>query len=348
MSAYSKVERSQIDERVLKDDPIKKVDDSDCIGVTFQCTSFGSHRAAEAYVLPDSIALTDKNGESIAVQYTGVVSRGTHSCISGTYEYNTRGDHNVTWQALVDVHPKIAFDIHHNSATSETETNIDVGPLALGAHVEYQMTKWGTFQKAQVHRKHINQDMSSSLSFAVSPTSGGIPSKIIKAELFKKSKKKLKMEDICEKKSTLGHSWLPRIDIAYTQALQPPSSPWKLDFIGYTQPLSHITHRTSQATAKFHHGVRPRTLIDFSHALFHDTLLLTVASQMTHSEPATVMIKAKHQKKQHKVTCQASWKPKRQGNSVVGISLTAKRSGLSFSIHASKSDMRCKIYRSWH
>lgn len=51
------------------------------------------------------------------------------------------------WQALVDAHPKLGFEMQQTSETGDVETTIDVGPLALGACVEYTMTQLGKFQR---------------------------------------------------------------------------------------------------------------------------------------------------------------------------------------------------------
>ena len=321
---------------VAKNDGQKS--DMDRIGVTFQCASFGSQRAAEAYIQSDSCALSDK--DIMSVQYTGVFHQSQNSCISGTYEYDTKCSHNASWQALVDLHPKLGFEIHHGSETGDVETSIDVGPLILGASVEYQMTQFGKFQKARVYRKH-HQTMSSSISFSAASTGG--QDRTMKAQIFKKKKKNHSAaSDIGSHGS---HFWYPQIDLAYTQTSPTPSSSstWRLDHIGYTQSLAHICNLNTQASVKFHRGTRPRTLIDLSHGFAADSLLLSVSSEIADGAPAFTF-KAKHQKrKDQRIIYQMSLKPKREGDSI-GFSIRAKYPRVSFSIQGSRGDIRGKFY----
>jgi len=315
-----------------------KKSDIDRIGVTFQCASFGSNRAAEAYTQSDSCALSDK--DIMSVQYTAVFHQSKNSCISGMYEYDTKCSHNASWQALVDLHPKVGFEIHHGSETGDVETSIDVGPLILGASVEYHMTQFGKFQKARVYRKH-HQTMSSSLSFSAASTGG--EDRTMKAQIFKKKKKE--NHSATSGIGSNGNVWYPQIDLAYTKASPPPSSSsaWRLDHIGFTQSLAHICNINTQASIKCHRGTRPRTLIDLSHGFADDSLFLSVSSEIADGAPAFTF-KAKHQKrKDQRIIYQMSLKPKREGDSL-GFSIKAKYPRVSFSVQGSRGDIRGKFY----
>lgn len=336
---------------------LKRIADPGSIGVTFQHTNFESQRAAEAYMCPDSLGFLDDDNsrEKMSLQLSGMLFGGK---AGWTYLYDNIGNHKTSWQALLDVHPKIAVELNHSSETGAIETNIDIGPLALGTCCEYQTTQWSKFQKARIYRKHTNKSMSSFVSIAVD--SSGEDRKKIQAQLFKRSKRKIKDEiqshplrggqlkngtSEGSEPSAIGDTshWFPQVDVSCTKA---PSF-WKVDSISYKQSLKHIINRNSEALVKLSLRESPRIQLDGTYD-FHDNLMLTASTEIGSGGPS-LTIKAKEHKKHQKMMYQASWKPKRQGHSLT-LSVKAKHllSGLSFSVHASQGAIRGKFYRDLH
>lgn len=323
---------------------IQKIgEDTDRISVTFQCASFGSQRAAEAFIRHDDSCTLSEN-EIMSVQYSGILYQSEKSYLSGTYQYDAKGSHTASWQALVDLHPKIGFEMQHSSETGDIETSIDVGPLFLGTGVEYQMAQLGKFQKARLYRKHHHQGMSSSLTLSAAPT--GAQNRTMKAQFFKKKKKHHTSSDIG------SYGWFPQIDLGFTQTSPLPSSSssftvWRLDHAGYTQSLAQICNLNTQASVKFHHGTKPRTLVDLSHGFADDSLHVTVSSEIADRVPSFTF-KAKAQRRQdQKLAYQMSWKPEREGDSVA-MSIKAKYPKFSFLVQVSRRDIRGKFFRQYN
>ncbi len=313
-------------------------EDTDRISVTCQCPSFGSERAAEAFVRQDSCTLSDN--EMMSVQYSGILHQSKNSYISGTYQYDTKGSHSASWQALVDLHPKIGFEMQHSSETGDIETSVDVGPLFLGTCLEYQTTQLSKFQKAMLYRKH-HEGMSSSLSLSAAPT--GAQNRTMKAQIFKKKKRHHAPSEI------ESNGWFPQVDLGFTQTFPSPSSSspsavWKLDHVGYTQSLAHICNLNTQASVKLYQGTKPRTSIDLSHGFDDGSLLCTVSSEITDRVPSFTFKAKDHRRQDSKIVYQMSWKPKREGDSV-GMSIKAKYPKLSFLVQVSRGDIRAKFYR---
>ena len=322
-------------------------DHGDRIGVTFQCLSFGSQRASEAFVQRDGCVVID-HGNAMSLQCTGMLYQQSNARISGTYEYTAQGNHSASWQALVDAHPKLGFEMQQTSETGDVETTIDVGPVALGTCVEYTMTQLGKFQKARMYRKH-HTCMSSSLSFSAAPT--GTQDRTMKAQIFKK--KKHHSGTTAQKSGLHGKQhWFPQIDLAYTQlssSVPLSRKVWKLDHVGCTQSLACLSssgRSQSQASVTFYGGTRRKTMMSLSHACLNDSLLLTLSSEMASRQPSCTL-KARHTKnKDHRTTYQVSWQPTK-AKEVVRLSIKTKAKGLSFSIQASPGDVRATFYHDW-